>query len=86
MDSESYLFIKNLERVEKFKPILQNPVRGYVAVGSAIMAILGLTYASKVPVKECVKIALYGAALSASLPPIEFFNSKELKDFITTNI
>jgi len=86
LDSESYLFSKETEKVEKYSPMIQNPVRGYVAVGSVIMAILSLTYAINIPVKDGVKIALSGATLSACLPPVEFFNSKKLKDFISNNL
>ena len=46
------------------------------------MALLGLTFASKISVIDSIKIALYGAALSAILPPIEFFNSEKLHDYI----
>ena len=57
-------------------------MRSYVSAGSVIMAILGLSFASNISVLESTKIALYGAALSASLPPVDFFNSERLSDFI----
>lgn len=85
LELESYLFHKNHEKVDKFKPILQQPVRSYVAVGSVIMATLGLSFASKIPVTSGAKIALSAAALSASLPPVEFYNSDKLSNFIISN-
>ena len=57
----------------------------YVSVGSIIMAILSLTYASNIDVSIGAKIALYGAALSALLPPIEFFNLSQLTNYISSN-
>ena len=50
------------------------------------MAILSLAYATNIPAKDAVKIALSGAALSASLPPVEFFNSDRLRTFISNNL
>lgn len=85
LDSESYLLSKTSEKLNIYKPIVQGPVRSYVSVGSVIMAILSLTYASEIPVAEGVKIALHGAALSSNLPPVEFFSSDELRDFILNN-
>ena len=82
LDSESYLMSEGLEKIITFKPIIQGPVRSYVSAGSTIMAILGLSFASNIPVLESTKIALYGAALSSSLPPVEFFTSEKLCDFI----
>jgi len=82
LDSESYLLSKDVERIMTIKPIFQGPVRSYVSAGSAIMAILGLSFASNIPVTDSTKIALYGAALSASLPPVEFFSSEKLCDYI----
>jgi len=84
LEIDSYLFYKDQEKVEKIKPILAQPVRSYVAVGSSIMAILGLVYASKISVLEGVKIAMSAAALSASLPPVEFFNPDILSNYILT--
>ena len=46
------------------------------------MAILGLSFAAKMVVSDAINVALFGAALSASLPPIEFFNSEKLCNFI----
>ena len=85
VELDSYLFSKNFEKVEKIKPILQQPALSYVAVGSVIMAILGLSFASKVPVSNGVRIALSAAALTASLPPVEFYNSDKLNNFIVSN-
>ena len=82
LDSDSYLLSKDVEKIITYKPIIQGPVRSYVSVGSVIMAILSLSYASGISVTDGVKIALFGAALSASLPPIDFFNSKKLYDYI----
>ena len=49
------------------------------------MAVLGLSYASKIPTIDGVKIALYAAALAASLPPVEFYNQEKLKNYILSN-
>ena len=73
---------KNSEKVVKFNPILQERVRSYVAVGSVIMAVLGLSYAADIPISEGVKLALYSAALTASLPPVNFYNAEKLQNFI----
>jgi len=82
LESESYLLFKNSEKLLKFNPILQERVRSYVAVGSVIMAVLGLSYAAEIPVEEGVKIALHSAALTASLPPVNFYNIEKLQNFI----
>lgn len=82
LEIESYLFFKDQEKVEKIRPILTQPVRSYVAVGSSITAILGLVYASKISVLDGVKLAMFAAALTASLPPVEFFNSEILTNYI----
>ncbi|MFX0186832.1 MAG: bifunctional heptose 7-phosphate kinase/heptose 1-phosphate adenyltransferase [Candidatus Hodarchaeota archaeon] len=82
LDSNSFLISKDTEKLITFNPIIKGPVRSYVSVGSIIMAILSLSYASGISVTEGVRIALFGAALSATLPPIEFFNSKKLCDYI----
>ena len=82
LDSESYVLCNDSEKLKAFKPIIQGPVRSYVSVGSTIMAILGLAFSSNIPVLDSIELALFGAALSASLPPIEFFNSKKLRDYI----
>ena len=85
LELDSYLFSKDYESVKQIKPILKQPVRSYVAVGSVIMATLGLTYASKISALNGVKIALNAAALSASLPPVKFYNSTKLSNFILEN-
>jgi D-beta-D-heptose 7-phosphate kinase/D-beta-D-heptose 1-phosphate adenosyltransferase len=82
LELDSYLFNKNSDKVEKFNPILQQPVRSYVAVGSVIMATLGLSFALNVPVSSGARIALSAAALTASLPPVEFYDSDKLSNFI----
>lgn len=82
LESESYLFSKDYEKVETISPILKGPVRSYVAVGSVIMANLALSYASKISVSDGAKIALFGAARTASLPPVTFYNSEELIEYI----
>ena len=69
--------------MEKFNPILQQPVRSYVAVGSVIMAVLGLSFASGILVNNGVNLSLFAAALTASLPPIEFYSSKKLQEFMS---
>ncbi len=86
LDSDSYLISKGSEKLSIFGARIQEPVRNYVSVGSVIMAILSLSYASGIPVSEGVKIALFGAALSATLPPVEFFNSEKLCNYISTQI
>ncbi len=86
LETDSYLFSREIESVEKFSPILQQPVRGYVAVGSVIMAVLGLSFASRISVSNSVKIALYAAALSAILPQVEFYEPENLSNFILKNI
>jgi D-beta-D-heptose 7-phosphate kinase/D-beta-D-heptose 1-phosphate adenosyltransferase len=86
LELESFLFSREKDKIEKIKPILIQPVRSYVAVGSVIMAVLGLSYASEISVLEGVKIALYAAALTASLPPVEFYNQEKLKNYILSKI
>jgi len=82
IDSESFFMTSTSERILSFPPIIQGPVRSYVAIGSVIMAILSLTYASDMPIFDGINTALYGAALSAVLPPVEFFDSRKLRNFI----
>jgi bifunctional ADP-heptose synthase (sugar kinase/adenylyltransferase) len=82
IESESYLFHKDKEKFDKYPSFLNTPIRSYVAVGSVIMAILGLSYAAGIPVKKAVHFALKGASLSAILPPIQFFNQAELLEYI----
>ncbi len=84
LDSESYLLSKDSEKLITFKSIVNVPVRSYMSVGSVIMAILSLTFASKISVTDGVKIALIGAALSAILPPVTFFKLKKLLNHILT--
>jgi len=86
IEVDSYLFHKNSENLEKIKSVLLGPVRSYVAVGSSVMAILGLTYASNIPVSDAAKIAIYAASLSASLPPVEFYNSEKLIEYISIHL
>lgn len=82
LETESFLFSSEVEKVEKFNPILKQPVRSYVAVGSVIMAILGLSFASDIIVSNGVRIALHAAALTATLPPVEFYKVEKLHSFI----
>ena len=82
LESDSYLYSKEKEQIQNIPSILKVPVRNFASVGSAIMAILGLSFAAKSPIMDSAKLALYGAALSASLPPIEFFNVEKLKKYI----
>lgn len=82
LESDSYVFSKEAGRIEKISPILKEPVRSYVSVGSIIMAILGMSFAAKLPIYESAKLALYGAALSATLKPVIFFDSKSLERYI----
>ena len=84
LESDSYLFNNNSERVEKFPPLLEDRIRSYVAVGSVIMAVLGLSYASKIPVSDAAKIAMHSAALTASLPPVKFYSPEKLQNFISS--
>jgi rfaE bifunctional protein kinase chain/domain len=82
IESESYLFHQHKEKFDKYPSFLNTPIRSYVAVGSVIMAILGLSYAAGFPVEKAVHSALKGASLSAILPPIHFFNQNELLEYI----
>jgi hypothetical protein len=50
------------------------------------MAALGLSFAAKVPILNAVRLALYSAAFCASLPPVEFYDSNSLRDYISTNL
>ncbi len=86
LEQESYLFSREDDKIEKFEPILHQPVRSYVAVGSVIMASLGLSYASDILVSDGVKIALFAAALTASLPPVEFYKQERLQNYILTEM
>ncbi|HDZ17990.1 hypothetical protein LCGC14_1147410 [marine sediment metagenome] len=86
LESDSFLFSRELDTVEKINPILQQPVRSYVAVGSVIMAVLGLSLASNISVIDAVRLALFAAGLVAVLPTVEFFNSKKLTDFLQSKL
>lgn len=83
IESFSYLLGKNEEKVIKLDPVLKSPARSYVAVGSVIMACLGLSYAAEIDISSTVKIALKSGALSAILPPVEFFGREKLREYIT---
>jgi len=85
LETESYLLSQNDNSINKFLPILTLPVRSYVAVGSVLMATLSLSFASKTKAIDAVKIALYAAALTASLPPVEFYNADKLIKYISEN-
>ncbi|MFX1569951.1 MAG: bifunctional heptose 7-phosphate kinase/heptose 1-phosphate adenyltransferase [Promethearchaeota archaeon] len=82
LELDSYLFSKENEIVDKISPILNERVRSYVAVGSVIMAVLGLSYASGISVLNSAKLALFAAALTAILPPVEFYNTEKLSNYI----
>ncbi len=82
LETNSFLFSKHTENVEKISPILKCSVRSYIAVGSVIMAVLGLVFASKIQPLTGAKIAMHAAALSAITPPVDFFNTERLKEFI----
>jgi rfaE bifunctional protein kinase chain/domain len=82
LETDSFLFSKHKENIVKIPPVLKNSVRSYVAVGSVIMAVLGLVFASKVPLHTGAKIAMHAATLSAISPPVDFFNTEKLKTFI----
>ncbi len=86
LETESFLFSSEIEKVEKFNPILKQPVRSYVAVGSVIMAVLGLSLASGISVADGVKLALYAASLTATLPPVEFYKAEKLHNFVLTEM
>ncbi len=86
LELESYLLSRENNQIEKFQPILQQPVRSYIAVGSIIMASLGLSFASGISVLEGVKIALFAAALVATLPPVEFVKQEKLQNYITVKM
>jgi rfaE bifunctional protein kinase chain/domain len=85
LETESYLLSQNDSSINKYLPILTHPVRSYVAVGSVLMATLSLSFASKTKASDAVKIALYAAALTASLPPVEFYNTDKLIKYISEN-
>ena len=86
LETESFLFSSEVEKVEKFDPILKQPVRSYVAVGSVIMAVLGLSFASGIAVSSGVRIALHAAALTATLPPVEFYKVEKLHSFMLSEM
>ncbi len=81
--SDSYLFQTNKEHFKKFPSTLEIPVRSYVAVGSVLMAILALGYASGLSAIKAAQIALNGATLSAILPPVQFFSQDRLINYIS---
>lgn len=82
LELDSYLFTREYEKVQKIPPIIQRPIRSYVAVGSVIMAVLGLALASKTPILKAVKLSLNAAALTATRPPVDFFTTKLLHEYI----
>ncbi len=86
IESNSFLFSRESEKIEKIAPILKNPVRSYVSVSSTIMAVLGLSFAAKIPSLIGVKGALYAASLSATLPPVEFYNAENLSKFLNEHL
>lgn len=84
IESESFHFQKDRENFEKYPSYLDTPVRSYVAVGSVIMAILGLSYAANFSIEKTIKLALQGGSLAAILPPVEFFNQERLIKYISS--
>ncbi|MFX1363431.1 MAG: bifunctional heptose 7-phosphate kinase/heptose 1-phosphate adenyltransferase [Promethearchaeota archaeon] len=86
LELDSFLFSRDNEKVEIINPILKQNVTSYVAVGSVIMAVLGLSFASETSVLDGVKIALFAASLSSILSPVEFYNSKKLYNYIKTEM
>ena len=86
LESDSYLFSREFEEVKKFNPVLQGHIRSYVAVGSVIMAVLGLSFASGINVVDIVKLALYAAAFTAGLPPVDFFDLRKFSDYLQTEL
>ncbi len=84
LESDTFLFSRENERVTKISPILKQPVRSYVAVGSVIMAALGLSFSSAIPLYEGAKIALFAAALTSTLPPVDFYKAEMLQNYIET--
>ncbi|MFX0104109.1 MAG: bifunctional heptose 7-phosphate kinase/heptose 1-phosphate adenyltransferase [Candidatus Hodarchaeota archaeon] len=82
LELDSFLFSRENEKVEKIRPILQQPIRSFVAVGSVVMAVLGLTFASGSSVLDGVKLSLFAAALTSTVPPVEFYNSEKLQNYI----
>ena len=86
LETDSFLFSRELETVEKFTPILHQPVRSYVAVGSVIMAVLSLSLASNTSVIDAVRLSLFAATLAAVSPPVEFYDSKKLINFLQSKL
>ncbi|MFX1388592.1 MAG: bifunctional heptose 7-phosphate kinase/heptose 1-phosphate adenyltransferase [Promethearchaeota archaeon] len=86
LELDSYLFSRETQQVIKFNPILKQPVTSYVAVGSVVMAALALSFASEIPLTEAVNIALFAAALTATLPPVNFYNVEKLYDYIENKL
>ncbi|MHA1335078.1 MAG: bifunctional heptose 7-phosphate kinase/heptose 1-phosphate adenyltransferase [Promethearchaeota archaeon] len=83
LESESYLFNKKSEKVKKYPPFLKTPARSFVAVGSVIMAILGLCFAANINIEDAAKLALHAATFESLLTPVEFFNTKKLKEYLS---
>ncbi|TXT65285.1 MAG: hypothetical protein BAJALOKI1v1_450015 [Promethearchaeota archaeon] len=83
--AESFLFQKHKENFMKYPSNITTPVRSYVAVGSVIMAVLGLCYAADIAIPESVQLALYAGSLSAILSPVEFFNPESLLKYISSS-
>jgi len=83
--TDNCVFKNKMNIIRCHLPIITHPARSYVAVGSVLMATLSLSFASKTKANDAVKIALYAAALSASLPPVDFYNVDRLIKYITEN-
>ncbi len=77
LELDSYLFSLDNEHIKKYRPKLKNFIYNYISTGSAIMAVLGLSYASNIPVTVGVDLALRASALSATKSDNFFFNLEE---------
>jgi rfaE bifunctional protein kinase chain/domain len=84
IESNSYLFSRS-EKLKEIKSILNSPVRSYVAVGSVIMAVLGLSLGAKISVQDAAKIALYAGTYSAIIPPVKYFDQNDFRNFLENN-
>jgi rfaE bifunctional protein kinase chain/domain len=84
IESNSYLFSKS-EKLNEIESILKSPVRSYVAVGSVIMAVLGLSLGANLSVESAAKLALYASTYSAIIPPVKYFNQDDFKKFLDDN-
>ncbi len=84
IESSSYLFSRS-EKLKEIESILESPVRSYVAVGSVIMAVLGLSLGANLSVEDATRLALYASTYSAVVPPVKYFNQDDFKKFLEEN-